>query len=1302
MARGFYPFGQLQRDGTDYDNPNLDEVRNAIPVYRIYRPVRRAEVVSSSEPESGDLLTPWIDFDGTTTGKVDFTANPAEFEAGVDQVTATVIVRFKTNTTQQALIAGAGIDEIVGGSSTGFGWALGLTGVAGEVKSVIGGGSSASPSDLEVQTITLPGGYDDGEFHILACQVVVDDVGTAHKISTKVGIDGVVSNGVSAAVSDSFDSSGWDAIDMRWGRGTADTDRFTGDVERVVVVGEDLDFFNDWDNTVVPFMDNPYDGLSDGGFEEGHIWLIRENTGTTTEDFAETGPLDGTLDTGATWEGDNFGSGASGITGGFAHFYTRTRELLDRGPEEDIAKGTWENFGREHPDFPDDFFRHIWSQKPDDSRGVFFSVTNPLLDSGNSTYEAKLKRFPDPQADTDHTVSYRYKFNGPIDQGDDPTFELRAALMDGSTEIAELNNHVSQQATDGWVHENVDLTSVQAGNIGDYSNLRVQFKGTLADVPRQNGDPDEDLQNPDNWKREDESGTDLWKSINDFGAASPEDTFVRSPGIRPGGTSRFRFGLTDIQNPMADEGFNVVVRADTDEPGMDMMVTLLENGTRRAEQTFTDISTTPATHSFIPDSENIRRITDYDNLQMQVAFKAHGDPGGSPGGTRTGLVPTAFDGTRVNTTGSVTNLQSDDDATVDTGAGGDGGRFRVLLESGEDPDTDQDHRIKLRAHRTGGQAGVSVQLFSGSVKIFDSRDEDGSGGRDLPTSESDVVFDLPISAVQQITSYQNLKAQVLTHAGSAGGTGRYDLLALEYPGAAPTDDGGTGRRGTVYWAVLGTPSKYWVGVSWARMFTPDPDGAEEGDQTELYAGDYFNLYRVDDSPWSVVSKAGGYAATDIPRSWSFCGFGDNLVATNKVDPVQVKIPADTLFKDLITSTQNPQAAACAVVRRHLILGNIEYTSQGTGDPNGQPDEWWCSGLDDPADFDIDVATGSNRGRTQGTPGEIVGMTGGDFALLFKRDSVQRLDYVGSPGTFKESVVTSTDGTEFPRSIIQFGRDVYFLDTDGFKVVRQGQYVERIGDGAVNRAITDTAFEPRAVQPVDSDAVPEKESAVIGAYDSVTDTLWWAVRTRGITGDDPAPVWQNNVLFIYNPTEDRWSVIELTAEDNVGNAIIAPLRVTHLYSLPTSESASDSVARGVGLITISGAFPTNFQFNFERFLGQATYPTTFITKIWSSKLISQDIEKLKINAIRPSYRMAPEATARPNVLVKAEASEDPLMQIEVNDEERTLDDANTALWYPFLLHGEYFRFTVKIPSLLNETVRELNGIGIEHEDAGRRP
>lgn len=1285
MARAFYPFGVLERDGSDYDNPNMDEVRNALPVYRIYRPVRRAEVVSSSEP-SLNLLSPWVDFNGTSTGRVDFSGNPIDIQNNSGLSGSTVLIRFRTTDTSPGTLAGA--TDPGGGS---FGWRMVLTSGGETATGTFTVGSIASPGIQFQAGVSPGGGFADGEWHIAAWSTEYSTGVATIELDLSFGIDSTVATTSSGEVL--FSAPDWQSLDMRWGLREDGTSPFEGDIERVVVVDEALDL-DDWDNTVLPIMDNTFDGLSDGGFQDGHIWLLRENTGTTVNDFADNGPLDGTMAPGATWEGGAFlGEGASGITGGIAHFYTRARELLSRGPIEDALlfgnNGFWQTFGRQHPDFPDDFFRHIWSQEPDDSRGIFFSVSDPQSTDGSSLYEAKLRQFPDPGADTEHRVSYRYKFNGPIDQGHDPTFELRAQLLDGNMEIAELNNHVSQQATEDWVHVNADIPAVDVANIGDYSNLRVRFTATMTDSPRQNSFPNSDLINPDGWENEDGSTSDLWESINDFGGASPEDTFVRSPGIAPGGTSRYRFGLTDIQNPMSDEGFNVVVRADTDEPGMDLVVQLIENGEARSIRTFTDIPTIPTSFSFQPDPEDVRDINDYDKLQMQVAFKAHGDPGEVG---VSGLIPEVFTFKGDDVLGVVTNLQKDDASFVSAQSQGEA-RFRVALSAGEDPGTNQDHRIRMRALRVGGQAGVSVQLQQGGTTIFDSRDVDGSSGQDLPTSEAEIIWDLPISVVQQITSYQNLQIQVLTHGGQSGGAGLYDLLALEYPGA-----GTGGRRGTVYWAVLGTPSKYWVGVSWARMFAPDPEGAEEGDRTELYAGDYNNLYMVDDSPWSVVSKAGGYAGTLIPRSWAFCGFGDNLVATNKVDPVQVKLPENDLFEDLITSTQQPQSAACAVVRRHLILGNIEYTSQGPGDPDGHPDEWWCSALDAPEDFDISLTTGSNRGRTQGTPGEIVGMTGGDFALLFKRNSVQRLDYVGPPGTFKEAVVSSTDGTEFPRSIIQFGRDAYFLDTDGFKVVRQGQYIERIGDGAVNRMITDTAFEPRAVQPVDSDAIPEKESAVIGAYDSVTDTLWWAVRTRGIAGDDPAPVWQNNVLFIYNPTEDRWAVIELIEEDGEE----APLRVTHLYSLPTTEEASDSVARGIGLITISGTFPIEFQLNFERFLGQDTYPATFITKIWSSKLISQDIEKLKINAVRPSFRMAPEATARPDVLVRVESSEDPLMQLDVNEEEHTIADANSSLWYPFLIHGEYFRFTVGIPSLVNETVRELNGIGIDHEDAGRKP
>lgn len=1281
----------MQRDGSDYDNPALDEARNVIPVYNIYRPIRTVETISETRA-SGNVgdPTPWIDFDGTSSGKVDFSGNPiaAVPDFGFD---STVMIRFRTSSIQESVLAGAGIGQLHPNNPQQVGWNLGIDNVSGRVRSELG---TIDNENIVSAESTLPGGYHDGEWHVLAARFIVDDDPSSHSWQTIVGIDGEVVVGGTNFSSDPFDESAWNSLTMRWGRPASgsDQDRFTGDIERVVVVNGTLNIF-EWDDEILPFMDNPYANISPGGFSDGHLWLIRENAGTNTEDIAESSPLDGTLDTGATWEGEDFGATGSGITGGIAHFYTAAQQNVERRPREDTIKGAdWDTFGRTHPQFPEDFFRQIWSKEPDDSRGVQFQLQKDPTDPtpfSISSYETKLGSFPDPTVDADHIVQYRYRFNAESEP--DMLQSLDVSLMQGTSTIATLDSHESGSNADDpedrdvWHHAVVEVPAVDAGTISNYGDLRLRFRGLTSGAQRQSAIPESDLFNPDGWVKQNGAGNNLWQSINDPFAPS-DNTYVESQGIEPGGFSRYRFGLGEVEDPQTNEGLNMVARVQAVDRGMDFLMILKEDGEEISRNKFTDISTSGQNVSFQVPEEDAEDISDYSALEMDAVFISHSSQN-TEGDTEE--VPLSYVST-VDTAGPVENLQVQGDGQfVSVGAGGDGGRFRCGLEPGHDAGTNDGHTIRLHAFRSGGPASVSVQFWAGGTQIYDSRSFESP--RPLPTSPAQgIVFEIPASAIADIPpgGLQNLELQVLTHAGAGGGLGIYDYAAFEYPSR---------RQGRLYWAILGLPSKNWIGVSWARMQVPDPDMPEAGDVTELYAGDYNALYFVDDPEWSDVSKAGGYAVSEIPRSWDFASFGENLIATNKVDPVQVKSPTDSNFGDLITSTSKPQAATVCAVKRHVILSNIDYT--GTTDPDGQPDEWWCSGLDDPADFDVSIATGANRGRTQMTPGEVVGSVGGDFATLFKQNSVVRLDYVGPPGTFRESVISNSDGTKFPRSIVPVERDIYFLDTDGFKVVRQGQYVDRVGDGAVNRMVTDAAFETRAVQPVDSDEIPAKESAAIGAYDNVTNTIWWAIRTIGIQGDEPAPVWRNNVIVIYNPTEDRWSVVELTGETE--SPADDPIQIGHLFSLPNTREASDSIARGVAAISIEGAFPLDYHLRLKRFLGQDTYAALFRTKIWSSKLIDQAIRELQINFVRPSYRMSPEETARPNVRLIVESADDPLMQIGVRTKEVSLSDANSDLWYPVRESGEYFRFTVIVPRLHNETIRELNGIGIDYQDAGLR-
>lgn len=1313
MPKRFIPLGEMARDISDYDSPLLDEARNVLPIYGIYRPIRESKIVSTF-PAPGSSLTPWIEFDGTAGGKVDFASNPW-VSIGNEFPFFAMAVRFRTTDNGRQMLIGCGMDDFFEGTSD-FGWGLGFR-FEGGLRAVMARGlfPGGGDSSKELADTPLRGG-NDGEWHVgvLASFPVESSLAPRELI---VALDDSFQREFYLAAG--VEGAAWDALPMRWGLDAAGLYANQGDFERVMTWNgqgglEDLGSPSTAPGLVAAIterMDQPLDNVADGSWGPGHLWLLRENAGVTVNDFAETNPLDGTMDTGATWEGDDFGTvaNASGITGGIAHYYTAQQGSLSRGPVSDIRKGAWRTFGGiplpgeepEEGEFPaGQIYSRLNEKVADDSQGAILGIPPQGLPNP-SIFEVRLKDVPEPTTDDDHIVAYRYRFNGKADEEGQPFTEMTLApfLYQGMTEIAALTPVTVTTADEEWHHVVEELSPTDVANITNYANLRIVSEGEIVDGVRQLIRPVEDLQNPDGWVNEDGESENLWESIADFFEPGNDDTFAETPGIVAGATTRYRFKLAEADNPRNPNNYNANVRVQAVTQGIDATFILFEGNREIQRWTATDIPTTPTTYQNEVSAQRANTIQDFENLAMQVVFKSV--TGGTPTGG--GVTPQAFDGPLVNTTGTIPDLQEDDNQTVDTGAGGDGGRFRVTMAAGQDPGVNTGHSIFLRAHRTGGNASVSVQLFSGPTLVFDSRSVDGDFGRPLPTSESNVSFPIPPSAVQQIQSYANLRIQVLTHASPSGGVGHYDLLEFRYPGA-----GQGGRKARLIHAVLGLASRAWIGVSWARFFVPDPEARERNDITELYAGNYTQLLRVTDEGFEDVSKAGGYAASGVPRSWAMTSFGDNVVATNKIDPVQVITPTDTEFDDLITSDAKPQFAALAVCKNHLVGFNIEYTDAGQGSgPNGRPDEWWASAFDAPEDFDISLATGSNRRPIRHPAGEVIAAVGGEFILAFKENSIHRLDYVGSGllpdgsvrPTFREDVVSSTAGTKFPRSLVQVDRDVYFLDTDGFHVVRNGQYVEDIGVDKVNRMVTDTAFELRAVQPVDTDEIPVADSIAIGAYDQLTGLIWWALRATGSEGGDPDPIWRNGTFVLYNPKEDRWAVVELTESPETETD---DLTATHLWTMPSAAQASTSFARGVGILSIDGPYPLDFQYRFRRFLGIETYEAFFRTKVWSSQFISgsEPGQELTMNSIRPSYRMAPEASARPNISIRVRAADDPLMQFDIVEDEVDLEDANEGMWFPLVdVEGEYFQFEITIPRLVNETIREIRGIELNFEPAG---
>lgn len=84
-------------------------------------------------------------------------------------------------------------------------------------------------------------------------------------------------------------------------------------------------------------------------------------------------------------------------------------------------------------------------------------------------------------------------------------------------------------------------------------------------------------------------------------------------------------------------------------------------------------------------------------------------------------------------------------------------------------------------------------------------------------------------------------------------------------------------------------------------------------------------------------------------------------------------------------------------------------------------------------------------------GQITGMIGGDYALIFKPRAIYRMD--GPPFTFHPISIGS--GTMFPNSIVRYNDDVYYWGPAGLMVIRGGSSSpEPVGLGKTTRSVTE--------------------------------------------------------------------------------------------------------------------------------------------------------------------------------------------------------------------------------------------------------
>jgi len=259
--------------------------------------------------------------------------------------------------------------------------------------------------------------------------------------------------------------------------------------------------------------------------------------------------------------------------------------------------------------------------------------------------------------------------------------------------------------------------------------------------------------------------------------------------------------------------------------------------------------------------------------------------------------------------------------------------------------------------------------------------------------------------------------------------------------------------------------------------------------TLVFAGGSTKLFKLNSATLALdnVSKSGNYS-TPTDQRFRFTQFGNVIIAANGFDRLQgFNLNSSSLFANLAADA--PEARYVTVVRDFVVSGyQSSYPNRVQWSALGDESSWATSATTQ-ADFQ-DIPDG----------GSVVGVTGGEYGLVFMDRSIHRMSYVGSPLVFQFDNISRNLGCYEANSIIQYGGTSFFLGDDGFYAC-DGQNVVPIGNEKVNRFFFDNVDEGTLY--LMSTAVDPTKKLIIWAYAS----------NSSATADS---------LLIYNYQTQRWT------------------------------------------------------------------------------------------------------------------------------------------------------------------------------------
>lgn len=267
-----------------------------------------------------------------------------------------------------------------------------------------------------------------------------------------------------------------------------------------------------------------------------------------------------------------------------------------------------------------------------------------------------------------------------------------------------------------------------------------------------------------------------------------------------------------------------------------------------------------------------------------------------------------------------------------------------------------------------------------------------------------------------------------------------------------------------------------------------------------YCGTSTKLYSLGGSTWSDVTRSsGGDYSVEASQNWEFADWGNQVVAVGGVGVApQVITKGGANFAAL--SGSPPQARHVGIVQGFLVLGAIN-------DGATKPTTLHWSAIEDITGW----TAGTDQSDTQDliSGGEIMRVIGGEYGIVFCRESIHRMEYAGPPTIFNIHEIEPGKGTPASQSVVQNGSIIFYLGRDGFYMFNGTSSIP-IGANRVDKTFY-------------SDLDQSYMDKIWGVVDPINNIVFWSYPGSGNSGIA-------NKIIAYNWSTNRWSgPIEMDTE-----------------------------------------------------------------------------------------------------------------------------------------------------------------------------